>query len=164
MRQTREKIREIMQEIETPERKSGKQIGEQILGRKVANESGAVSRCSLEIQQLQEYVERNNASYVISLGEEPGGKLGFLRRIGHRIRDRFTGSVAEQQTAFNASVTCSINHLYNNMIILQQYADDQAGIIRKLEQELAHQRFLNAVSEEKIKELHRRLNREGEEV
>lgn len=161
MMQTREKIRGIMQEIETPERKSGKQIGEQILGRKVADDLRAVSGCCLEIQQLQEYVERNNASYVISTGQEAGGSVGFIKRMFHKIRGRLVGSMADQETAFNASVTCSINHLYNNMIILQHYADEQAGIIRRLEDELAQQRFLNAVSEEKIRELYQKMDEKG---
>ncbi|MCM1495529.1 MAG: hypothetical protein NC089_06985 [Bacteroides sp.] len=164
MMETREKIQTIIQELETPERQSGKQIGERILGRKVADGNGAVSNCSLEIQQMQEHVEHNNENYVISLEEEPGGRLGFIRKHGYEYWRSCVGSVAEQQTAFNASVTRSINHLYNNMIILQQYADRQAGIIRSLEKELARQQFLNTVSEEKIKELQRRLNREGEGI
>lgn len=164
MMQTREKLQGIMKEIETPERRSGKQIGEQILGRKVADESGAVSNCCLEIQQLQEYVEKNNQLYVISAGQEAAGSSGFLKGLFHKFRSRILGSVTEQETAYNASVTCSINHLYNNMIILQQYADAQARIIRKLEVELAQQRFVNVVCEEKIRELYHKFNSEGGEV
>lgn len=164
MRQTREKLQGIIAEIEEGERKSGKQIGEKILGRKVADKSGAVSSCCLEIQQLQEYVEKNNRLYVISSGQENAESPGLVRRIFHKVRDKFVGSITEQETEFNASVTCSINHLYNNMIILQQYADEQAGIIKKLEKELEQQRFLNAVSEEKIRMLYHRLNTGGEEI
>lgn len=154
MMQTKEKIYEIMQEIEMPQQKSGKQIGERILGRSISDGELHTHHYSLEIEQLKKYIENNNQIYGITLNQEPDTSDGWKQRVVRKVRTAVVSPVVEQDNAFHASVTCSLNHLYNNMIILQKFADEQAEVIQRLEEELAQQRFVNMVNEEKIRELY----------
>lgn len=159
MMQARDKINSIMSEIETPQRKSGTQIGEQILGRKITSIRD-LQPCNLEIDALHEYVERNNQTYAVTAdGSNPNQPnfRGIVQRVVGKARNAFGGPMAEQETTFNASVTCSINHLFNDMVILQEYAKKQEQRLRQLEQELEQQRFLNMVNEERIRDLVRNL-------
>lgn len=155
MMQAREKIDQIIQEIELPENMSGKQIGERILGRKLGERPSQVRHINLEIEQLKEYVEKNNQLYVIALESEES--VSFPKRIFRKLQRRLLASVLEQETEFHASVTCSVNHLYNNMCLTQQFMDEQTNRIRRLEEELSQQQYFSAVNDEKIRELYQRL-------
>ena len=157
MMQTRKKLDEILQEIETPEKKSGKQIGERILGKKLDEKNMAASRVSLEIEQLKEYVEQNNQHYAVTLESGGGESSSFIKRLYRKVLFRLLAPVLEQETVFHASVTRSINHLYNNMIMLQQFIDAQANQIQTMEKKLEQQEFYNIANEEKIRELYQRL-------
>lgn len=154
MIQTKEKIHGIMQEIEMPQRKSGKQIGEQILGRSISDDKIHMHQYNLELEQLKEYVENNNQIYGISLEQESDVSGGWKQQVIRKMRTAVVSPVVEQENAFNASVTRSFNYLYNNMVILQNFVDEQADIIQKLEEKLEQQRLINMVNEEKIRELY----------
>ena len=71
MIQVRQKVKEIVEEIEYPEQMSGKQIGEIILGKGQKQENASIHSTYLEIKQLKEYVEKNNQSYNITIETAP---------------------------------------------------------------------------------------------
>lgn len=161
MIETREKMDQIMQEIESPERKSGKQIGERILKRKVNEKENQIPSISLEIEQLKEYVDENNQLYAMTMEFEEEKNVSFIKRLYVKLCMRLLRPIMEKETAFHASVTRSINHLYNNTVLSQQFADEQSKQFRKMEEELLQLRYYNAANEEKIRDLYQRLEQLG---
>lgn len=160
MIQVRQKVKEIVEEIEYPEQMSGKQIGEIILGKGQKQENASIHSTYLEIKQLKEYVEKNNQSYNITIENQDGNtKLPFWKKIYRKLLQHIMAPILEQENIFHASVTCSINHLYNNMILTQQFIDEQTGLIRRLEEQIRQQKYSDAVNHEKINELQQRLDK-----
>lgn len=157
MIQTREKLNQIIQEIEIPEKKSGKQIGERILKRKVNEREKQFAYINLEIAQLKEYVDENNQLYAMAMELEEEKNASFIKRIYTKLCMRLLRPALGREIAFHASVTRSVNHLYNNAILLQQFADEQGKLICKMEEELIQQQYYNVANEEKIRDLYQRL-------
>lgn len=161
MIETREKMDQIIQEIESPEKKSGKQIGERILKRKVNEKETQIPNISLEIEQLKEFVDANNQLYAMTTELEEEKNASFIKRLYIKICMRLLRPAMGREIAFHASVTRSVNHLYNTAVLVQQFVDEQGRLVHKLEEELRQQQYYNAANEEKIRDLYRRLEQLG---
>lgn len=144
MADTRKTIDKILTEIENANtekapqsNKNVKQVMEILLDRKIdSNESPIDYRNNIsyffDMNELRTWQEKNNqvyhvpTDYPLSSNKPVIGKLDvFLKKVVRKLIRPIICPIVTRQNEFNASVTASINALYNNELVTNAFIGEQ---------------------------------------
>lgn len=143
MNETRRQIENIFSEIE-PEDSGNSLTAEEVknilLGKEKDEESPVVEETPLSgTEELRHWAETNNQIYHIGYYNEIkshrkvlGRIVVFFKKVIRKMLFFLFDPILRQQSDFNASVTASINVLYNENIVMHAALDEYKNEIKKL--------------------------------
>lgn len=131
---TKNMVNQIIDEIETAqekcqsdEKKSVDEVMKIILGRNIVSEKHA-SRAESPVEELKKWRDKNNQIYAVNVdhllqSNRPiiGKVIVLVKKIVRKLIHPIISPIVVEQNEFNASVTASINAIYNSAITMENY-------------------------------------------
>ena len=134
---TKNMVNQIIDEIETTqekcqsdEKKSVDEVMKLILGRNAVSEKHT-SEAESPVQELKKWRDKNNQIYAVNVdhllhSNRPaiGQVIVLVKKVIRKLIHPIIIPIVADQNEFNASVTASINAIYNNAITMSDYVQN----------------------------------------
>jgi len=128
-----DKVQKTLAEIDGSGGKTMSQIIDLLIGERRAEQSAPpqsadAGEFSFDMKELEQWREKNNRLFrveyyrnIVSYRKRLSGLVVFVKRIIRKMMRSLIEPIVQDQNEFNGSVTASINALYNNARVSQEF-------------------------------------------